>query len=216
MRRAIIFDLDETLIDRQETMRQFLVGQHQRLFDELAPIGETFVSAVLSHQNGGYADKQLAYELALSGYPVGPTLVDVLMNDFSENYGGVAVCFADVAEVLAQLQERFVLGLISNGRSTIQRRKLDSAKISAYFDAIVISEEVGVKKPDPSIFLHCLKLLDLSPEDAWYVGDHPVNDMVPAVKMGMRGIWVKNHRFPCAPSAHATVDHIRELLLLID
>lgn len=216
MRRAIIFDLDETLIDRQETMRQFLVGQHQRLFDELAPIGEPFVSAVLSHQDGGYADKQVAYELALSDYDVGPTLIDVLMNDFSENYGGEAVCFADVAEVLAQLQERFVLGLISNGRSKIQRRKLDSAKITAYFDVIVISEEAGMKKPDPSIFRHCLKLLDLSPEDAWYVGDHPVNDMLPAVEIGMRGIWIKNHRFPCAPTAHATVDHIRELLMLVD
>jgi putative hydrolase of the HAD superfamily len=216
MLRALVFDLDETLIDRQETMRRFLLDQHQRLASKIALSADEFASAVLSYQNGGYADKRVAYDLALSEYGAGSDLIDRLMSDFSAVYGEVAVCFPGVEEVLSRLHERFALGLISNGRSKGQRNKMNAAGITQYFDAIVISEEFGSKKPDPAIFLHCLKLLDLSAEEVWYVGDNPTNDIDPAMKLGMRTIWLRNSQFPVAQSAHAAINHVSELLLLIE
>jgi len=90
MLRAIIFDLDETLIDRREAMRQFLLNQYQRFSDQLATTAEAFASAVLFHQEGGYADKRETYALALSSDVIDSALIGSLMNDFTAVYGEVA------------------------------------------------------------------------------------------------------------------------------
>lgn len=48
-----------------------------------------------------------------------------------------------------------------------------------------------MKKPDPRIFEMALKKLGLNPEECIYVGDHPINDIQGASKVGMETIWIK-------------------------
>ncbi|MDA0790785.1 MAG: HAD family hydrolase [Proteobacteria bacterium] len=217
MLRAIIFDLDETLIDREQTMRGFLEAQHRRLL--YSGSASEFAARVLSFQDGGYADKRAAYALALDGHDRDTghltSVTDALMSDFLENYGMDAVCFPDADVTLAELKQQFSLGLVSNGRARGQRAKLSSAGIGPYFDVVVISEEAGVSKPDPAIFIQCLSGLGIQPQESLYVGDHPVNDIEPAVTLGMYAVWLRNARFSEAPLAHGVIDHIRELPGLI-
>ncbi len=207
MLRAIIFDLDET-------MRRFLEGQHERLFGSES--AADFAATVLSHQDGGYADKRVAYELALQELGRNPADLDNLMDDFEQNYGADAICFPDVPRVLAGLHDRVHMGLISNGRSVGQRAKLASAGIDACFDAIVISGEVGISKPDPAIFLHCMARLNVTAQESIYVGDHPGNDIEPAARLGMKTVWLRNDSQIEVRRADAVIDHIRELPDLID
>ncbi|MGG3279911.1 HAD family hydrolase [Paenibacillus solani] len=81
------------------------------------------------------------------------------------------------------------LGIITNGTVQVQEGKIHQLGISGYFDSIVISEETGVKKPDPRIYIKALEQLKVIAAEAWYVGDHPHNDIVGATECGIKAIW---------------------------
>jgi putative hydrolase of the HAD superfamily len=54
----------------------------------------------------------------------------------------------------------------------------------------MISEAVGVKKPDARIFAQALAAVGCRASQAWFVGDHPVNDVLGAAAVGLRPIWL--------------------------
>ena len=213
---VVIFDLDETLIDREATMREFLMKQHRRLSGILNCDSTHYANTVLSFQNGGYADKRTAFQSALSELNQASDSLEIVFQDFKDSYGSEAIAFPTVHNTLEILGSSFTLGLISNGRSIGQRNKLRSANIESLFDAVVISEEVGLKKPDPKIFQHCLKLLGVTATEAVYVGDNPSNDIEPANKLGMISIWVENPNFHAPQEANATISNISNISDLPD
>lgn len=211
MLKAILFDLDETLIDRDITMRNFLVGQYGRFVSRLDCEHRVFVEAVISHQAGGYADKRTAYRNALSELGLDSGLLDDIMMDFEAEYGNEAAVFPGACDVLATLRRDYTIGLVTNGRSLSQRNKLRSAGLGELFDAVIISEEVGIRKPDTRIFFLCLQRLNIRPEEALYVGDNPENDIAPAVRTGMKAVWLKNDRFRPPLGMGGVISAISEL-----
>jgi len=67
----------------------------------------------------------------------------------------------------------------------------------ALFATIVISEQVGVHKPDPRVFQRALDQLACAGAEAWFVGDHPRNDVLGAAGVGMQPIWLTGvHPWP--------------------
>lgn len=108
-----------------------------------------------------------------------------------------------LAETLAALQKRFRLGIIANQpaecRASLQRRGLTDL-----FDAMVISEEVDLYKPDPALFRHALELTGADPGRSVMVGDRRDNDIEPARNVGMRTVlltWASNPWVPNDPLA---------------
>lgn len=197
MIRAILFDLDETLIDRAETMRRFLGTQHRQFQELWRCTNEDFVNTCLKHQDNGYADKLDAYRSACE--KLGFTdagLATKLFSDFKDRYGQDPVPFPGVTETLSHLQARYRLGLVSNGRTRGQMAKIEACNIKRFFSSICISESVGCKKPDEAIFRECLDELSVQPAEAVFVGDNPVVDIEPAIRLGMLAFWVKNPHFP--------------------
>ena len=192
-------------------MSAFLTKQHARFSDFLDCECAPFIATVLMHQNGGYADKRSAYQLALRDLNQSENILDRIVSDFEVEYGTEAVIFEGVMETLRALAERCSLGLISNGRSEGQRKKLSSTGIARFFDAVVISEEVGVKKPNPLIFEACLEALRIYPNEAAYVGDNPSNDIEPAMNLGMKAIWLKNDQFDPPIKVDAILSDIADL-----
>ena len=81
-------------------------------------------------------------------------------------------------------------GVITNGESSVQRRKLDQLGLTPRMDVIVVSEEFGVKKPDPAIFRFALGRIGVAPHDAWFIGDHPDYDVAAAEAAGMTAFWL--------------------------
>lgn len=98
--------------------------------------------------------------------------------------------FPNLHETLQVLSDaEMKLGMITNGFGEFQTHNINALGIASYFDVILVSEIEGVRKPDPEIFLRALRMLDLMPEEAVYVGDHPVNDVQASRQIGMNGIW---------------------------
>jgi putative hydrolase of the HAD superfamily len=82
------------------------------------------------------------------------------------------------------------LGLITNGSSEDQRRKLDRFGLAPYFDCILIEGENGFGKPEPEVYELALGRLGIRPQEAWMVGDNLIWDIEAPQKLGIKGIWV--------------------------
>jgi putative hydrolase of the HAD superfamily len=82
------------------------------------------------------------------------------------------------------------MALITNGPSDLQRWKLQSVGLEDHFDAVAISGELGMAKPDPRIFWKILKALEVEPREVWHIGDSLSNDVAGAHAAGLVSVWL--------------------------
>jgi putative hydrolase of the HAD superfamily len=103
-----------------------------------------------------------------------------------------------VAACLAALKARGLrIGLVSNTGRTwgkVLRVVKEKLGLAAYFDVLVYSDEVEVRKPRPAIFRHALRLLDLPASDVVHVGDDLDADVGGAKGVGMGAVWYRGAR----------------------
>lgn len=98
--------------------------------------------------------------------------------------------FPETAEVLGNLKERGVkLGIVSN-TLPITGKMLDILEMRKFFDAIILSYQVGSFKPSHKIYQKALNKLKVKPEDTLFVGNELVPDFITPRKLGMKSILV--------------------------
>lgn len=95
-----------------------------------------------------------------------------------------------VQEMLGRLRSFFRLGLVSNGSSQAQRAKIGALRLEQYFDPIVISDEVGLRKPQPEIFWMASDRWEIPRNEILVVGDDEASDIVGARNAGMQALRV--------------------------
>ena len=98
--------------------------------------------------------------------------------------------FSDVEDCLTILREVYRLALVTNGAPDLQREKIQGTNLARFFDAILISGEVGVGKPDCRIFKLALEALTVLPSETVMVGDSLTRDILGAQHAGIKGIWL--------------------------
>lgn len=81
------------------------------------------------------------------------------------------------------------LGLLTNGNATYQRRKIGRHHLAPLFDCILSEEEFGVAKPDPRMYLAALEQLQITPREAWMVGDNVALDVGASQQLGIVAVW---------------------------
>jgi putative hydrolase of the HAD superfamily len=96
--------------------------------------------------------------------------------------------FADVPAALAAAG--VPLALVTNGASCLQREKFAASGLGDRFDAVVVSGDLGVGKPDAAVFRHALALLGASADAAVMVGDSLDRDIEGARAAGLRAVWI--------------------------
>jgi putative hydrolase of the HAD superfamily len=103
--------------------------------------------------------------------------------------------FPGAVDLLRGLRDRSVkLGIVTNGLSETHREKIALLQISEYFDAIFLSDEVGMVKPDPLLFAHACRTLGGAPAHAAMVGDRYDRDIRGALEAGLYTIWLNVRR----------------------
>lgn len=100
------------------------------------------------------------------------------------------VLYSDAEECLKRLSRKYKIGVIAN-QSLGTEKRLERFGILRYIDPVIASAEEGVAKPDERIFEIALNRADCTPEQAVMIGDRIDNDIVPAKKLGMKTVWVK-------------------------
>jgi len=95
------------------------------------------------------------------------------------------------AELLAEVAKNYRLGLLSNFTyGPVIRKSLREIGIDRHFHAVIVSEEIGWRKPSPVIFQDMLQRLGVSASEAVFIGDSPLEDIKGALTMGIRSVFI--------------------------
>lgn len=189
--KAVLFDLDGTLYDRDALVERLFAQQFEAFKPALAVIpSKTFISRLVTLDDHGYRDKRDVYRIVGAEWSLASGLCDRLEKDFWTRYDDECVLEADVRYTLETLRERGVkLAVVTNGGADRQKQKLDALSISSWLDTVLISEVEGVRKPNPEIFRRALARCGVEASDALFVGDHPDVDIGGALEAGLCAVW---------------------------
>lgn len=93
-------------------------------------------------------------------------------------------------DLLMYLKGKYTLGLVSNFYGNLKTVVAEFG-LQDIFTEIVDSQKIGLRKPDPLLWMAVLKLLDLQAEETVVVGDSYINDIAPAKFLNCKAIWLK-------------------------
>ncbi len=215
--KAVLFDLDDTLYDRGELVRRVITDQYDTFQHELCSVQKNdFINRVLQLDDHGYADKRALFATVLAEWGLGPNLIEPLVENFWISYDEKCELPQDTRVTLQTLRKNGIkVGVITNGGTERQQRKLDSLGISSWFDVVLISETEGVRKPDPEIFHRALARCGVEASEAIFVGDHPDTDVAGALQAGLRAVWKVTPYWPCTHNV-PFVRQLSEILPMCD
>ena len=202
---AVLFDLDDTLHDRRASVDAFAPALHAHLEPWLNGVNfeecrqaihslEEFRETLQRVDYGGYVPREVFMMRLLESFGVTSGFDAVTLAEFWRSSFAVhAQPMRGAREILEHLRSLGIkTGIVTNGTVRLQQAKIDALELTV--DAVVISEQIGVKKPAPEPFLECLKRLEVLPHQAWFVGDHAVNDIAGASAVGMRAFWLEREQ----------------------
>jgi putative hydrolase of the HAD superfamily len=141
-----------------------------------------------------------------------PPLADQMSDAYREAQRRAHPLMAGAETLVRSLAGRCRLGLLTNGPSDIQRLKLAGTGLADLFDAVVVSGEMGVGKPEPAVFREVLARLGSEPDTSVMVGDSWERDVVGAVGVDMSAVWVSRGRtHPGELPGVAVVEHVGQI-----
>ena len=110
------------------------------------------------------------------------------------------VPFEHAEETLQILQKEYRLGIITNGPSEGQRKKLEKSGLAGYFqkEHVIVSGDYPYHKPDHRLFEEAAQRLSVSVDECVFVGDIFTNDVYGAMKAGMKAVWIWNGNRRCS------------------
>jgi putative hydrolase of the HAD superfamily len=217
----IFFDLDHTLWDFEKnsalTFQKILTESNvavdfDRFIEIYVPINleywrlfreEKISKTELRYQRLAKTFKALEFEFS-------DDLIDHLSEQYIANLSCYNHLFEYTLELLEKLQVNYKLHIITNGFRDVQQRKIKASGIYDYFEHIIDSESVDVKKPNPKIFNHALQLANVAAENAIMIGDSFEADIKGALAVQMHAIHVdfdQNHTHSICPIAR----HLSEI-----
>ncbi|MBL1201689.1 MAG: HAD family hydrolase [Nostoc sp. GBBB01] len=205
MIKAVLFDLDDTLIHHDGAIR----SAAGTLFDHLINREnnrQAFVERWISLNRDWYKKfyaKEVTFQESARGklreaflpygYEFSDTDADTLLSEYWERYINMCLLFNDVDECFTQL-EQWKVGVLTNGQENQQLEKLKQCGILSVLDVVVTSEAAGFAKPTPEIFLHACNQMKIQPREIMYVGDNLELDAIAARNAGLLGVWLDRDR----------------------
>lgn len=148
------------------------------------------------------------------GYTINDTLIYKLSNDYIEHLSSFNYLFEGTFELLNYLKPNYKLHIITNGFNEVQQKKMHNSKINDYFDVIVTSEMVGVKKPDPKIFEYALEQANATVNNSIMIGDSYEADILGANNLGITSIYYDVHN-DNVPDTQIKVDNLLSIITFL-
>ncbi len=198
--RAVLFDLDDTLFDHRRSARAALANVHgvfasSVAFDDFERHHIRFLEEMHVEVTAGRigldearAERFRRMFRAL-GLDISAEQTWAVAAAYRAGYLKARRPTEGAAELLAAVRARARVGIVSNNILEEQRDKLAFCGLSEFVDALVVSAETGMSKPDPAIFHIALDRLGVTPAEAVMVGDSWSADIVGARAAGIRAVW---------------------------
>ena len=214
--KAVIFDLDGTLLNRDASVQNFVENQYERLHKWLGYIPkQQYILKFIELDCRGYVWKDKVYQEMVDAFNMTQISWQMLLDDYVEEFHYHCTPFPNLLNMLEDLSDRSIrLGVITNGKGQFQMDNIKALGIESYFDTILVSEWEGIKKPHSEIFQKALKQLNVLANESMFVGDHPENDVRAAKDVGMLGVWKKDIQWNNV-EADFMIEDLNELPLII-
>jgi putative hydrolase of the HAD superfamily len=217
---AVLFDLDETLLNRTVSLVNFLEEQHRRFKERLGSANfDAWRDKFLALDERGRVHKSLVYPAILEAYGGDTTAAGDLLADYRESCCRFARPFPGMVHTLSMIRsKKRAIGIVTNGEAEFQARHIDALGLRDLVDAVLISDVEGIRKPEKGIFLRAAQRLKVDAAQCLFVGDNPVADILGAHHAGMKTAWFRcgmtwPHELKVAPGA--VIDALPEVLGLI-
>lgn len=217
MIRAVLIDLDDTLVDHQHAMRSalrvlhdkdprlqalgfdFLLAEWQRVLEAMHD--DVAVGRIPIHESRIIRYRHF-YDLA--GAPVDRAEAEEIATDHMQTYMSNRRIVPGAVALMEIVRRHARTAVVTNNTVIEQDEKLLTFGLWPHVDALVTSEECGVAKPDSAIFITALERLGVGVDEAVMVGDSWENDIIGAAGIGMRAIWLNRHGTACPDPEMAT------------
>ncbi|MEO9571332.1 MAG: YjjG family noncanonical pyrimidine nucleotidase [Polaribacter sp.] len=121
-------------------------------------------------------------------YRITDEMIDVIAEQYIAFLADFNYLFDGTFEILDYLKDKYKLHIITNGFEEVQSKKLINSNIHHYFDKVITSESVGVKKPNPKVFNYALEVAKAESVNSIMIGDNIEADINGALKVGMKAI----------------------------
>ena len=192
---AVLFDLDGTLINRDNAIKRWAASfvratfrsENESNFNEL-------VAFILDLDADGRGSKTAMFAEIKKRAPWLRDDVASLVNAFREQLLSYIVLDTDAEHLLDALSVASIpFGIVTNG-SSHQLGKIRQLDLEQLTTCIFISEFFGCKKPNPAIFLAAASCLKTKPQNILFVGDDLISDIAGASSVGMKTVWLHRGR----------------------
>lgn len=191
--KAILFDLDETLLDRSGSLTRFCYWQATSVLE--IDDADRFVRRFIELDANGSVWKDRVYQVLKIEFSI-PESTNELVDQYLAHFSDFCQARPGALDAVRQLaDDGYKLGLVSNGKSPFQENNFSALGVADLFGTIIVSDAVGYKKPDPRIFEMACKELSVSPDDCVFIGDNPVADIQGAAGLGMYTVFIPSNLY---------------------
>jgi putative hydrolase of the HAD superfamily len=195
----VFFDLDHTLWDfeKNSALTFEKIFLENKVDIKIEDFLEVYVPLNLKYwklyRNEKVSKEELRYarlkkSFDAVNYLISDTLIDKLAIDYIESLADFNHLFEGTFELLDYLKEKYTLHIITNGFDEIQSKKMINSKIHHYFDQVITSESVGLKKPNARVFNFALESANAKKENSIMIGDSLEADIQGALNVGLKAI----------------------------
>jgi len=227
--RAVLFDFDDTLDNRDAAFRQGLSAWIKEYYPSL-PEEEVArrQQEMFVYQRGECG--QIVYYRDMIAHFLEKWPSEVPADNhralwrFYHTFSQAGQPRPDVIDTLTELRRRgYLTGIITNGSPYPQTCKIDHCGLRRYVDLVVLAGVEGIQKPNPAIFKMAAARLGVPTTACMFVGDHPINDVAGAIAVGYRGVGFAADREPGHPAENEPwpdgtpiISHVGDILSLLD
>lgn len=211
--QLVLFDLDDTLCDHDGSLRVRLRSSFAAAFGGNPPenLNEIVEESI---ERSVFGTDHFAEILEPHGVTRSEQIQAAAEVYVADRFRGLNL-FPEAVDAVSVVRRQAGIGMITNGPSDIQRQKIDLLGIGPLFPFILVSEEVGIWKPDPRIFQRAMEIAEAAPEETVYIGDNPGHDVGGAKAAGITSIWV-NRREATWPGGEPPDYEITDLRQVFD
>ncbi|MCG8183540.1 YjjG family noncanonical pyrimidine nucleotidase [Tenacibaculum piscium] len=199
----IFFDLDHTLwdFDKNAALAFQQIFSEQNISLEVGFFLEAYMPINLKYWKLYREDKISRESLKTNrlkdafdalNYNISQDLITTISDKYIAYLPTYNHLFEGTIEVLDYLKQKYHLHIITNGFDEVQNLKLQKSGIASYFQEIITSQSIGLKKPNPKVFEFALNKANTIPQNALMIGDSYEADILGALNSGMLAIHFAN------------------------
>ncbi len=212
MKKIILIDLDNTLIDFNECARHSIINAFSELgFTYTDKVFETFITENVKIwkrlEKGEITKPQLRADrwniiLGKLGIDFDGTILEEM---FENGVAKGAYAVEGAYELLDYLKDKYKLYIVSNGFRFVQESRLKIGNFEKYFCDVFVSEDVGIPKPAKEFFDYCFdKLGNPDKNDTILIGDSLSADIIGGINYGIDTIWFNKNNEPLPDRVNPT------------